>query len=102
MALNIKNEETHRLAQVLAEETGETLTEAVTVAVRERLESLHRRHRRHEVVRSVQEIQEFVLRIPDRDRRSAEETSGTTNTGFRSKVQGYRHVGAPGNSFIGA
>jgi antitoxin VapB len=82
MALNIKNEETHRLAQVLAEETGETLTEAVTVAVRERLESLHRRHRRHEVVRSVQEIQEFVLRIPDRDRRSAEEILGYDEYGL--------------------
>ena len=38
MALNIKNEETYRLARELAELTGETMTEAVTVALRERLE----------------------------------------------------------------
>ena len=38
MALNIKNEETSRLARELAELTGETMTEAVTVALRERLE----------------------------------------------------------------
>ncbi|MGB8261026.1 MAG: type II toxin-antitoxin system VapB family antitoxin [Terracidiphilus sp.] len=38
MSLNIKNEETHRLARELAQRTGETLTMAVTIAVRERLE----------------------------------------------------------------
>ena len=38
MALNIKNEETCRLARELADLTGETMTEAVTVALRERLE----------------------------------------------------------------
>ena len=37
MSLNIKNEETHRLAQELAAVTGESLTAAVTEAVRERL-----------------------------------------------------------------
>lgn len=37
MSLNIKSEETHRLARELAELTGENLTMAVTVAVRERL-----------------------------------------------------------------
>lgn len=38
MSLNIKNEEAHRLAQELAAMTGESLTAAVTEAVRERLE----------------------------------------------------------------
>ena len=37
MSLNIKNEETHRLAQELAAITGESMTVAVTEAVRERL-----------------------------------------------------------------
>ena len=40
MSLNLKNQETHRLAQELAEKTGESLTTAVTVALRERLERL--------------------------------------------------------------
>ena len=40
MSLNIKNPETHRLARDLALLTGETVTEAVTVAVRERLERI--------------------------------------------------------------
>jgi antitoxin VapB len=37
MSLNIKNEETHKLASQLAKITGESLTEAVSKAVRERL-----------------------------------------------------------------
>jgi antitoxin VapB len=37
MSLNIKNEEAHRLAQELADLTGESMTTAVTEAVRERL-----------------------------------------------------------------
>jgi antitoxin VapB len=38
MGLNIKNQETYRLIQDLADLTGETMTTAVTKAVRERLE----------------------------------------------------------------
>jgi antitoxin VapB len=42
MGLNIKNEQTHRLAEELSRLTGESLTAAVTVAVRERLERIRR------------------------------------------------------------
>lgn len=38
MGLNLKNEEAHKLAQELAALTGESMTVAVTVAVRERLD----------------------------------------------------------------
>ena len=38
MSMNIKNPETHRLARELAELTGESLSQAVDVAVRERRE----------------------------------------------------------------
>jgi antitoxin VapB len=40
MALNIKNDETHKLAQKLAKLTGESMTAAITEALRERLERL--------------------------------------------------------------
>ena len=46
MSMNIKNEETHRLARELAELTGESVTEAVTIAVRERLDRLESRRRK--------------------------------------------------------
>ncbi|MGH9571673.1 MAG: type II toxin-antitoxin system VapB family antitoxin [Candidatus Angelobacter sp.] len=42
MALNIKNKDVHRLAQQLARLTGENMTEAVTTAVRERLDRVRR------------------------------------------------------------
>jgi antitoxin VapB len=45
MSLNLKNPETHRLAQKLAGMTGESLTAAVTVALRERLERLQQSKR---------------------------------------------------------
>jgi len=38
MSLNIKDEETHRLARELAKITGESMTLAVNEAIRERLE----------------------------------------------------------------
>jgi antitoxin VapB len=42
MGLNIKNDEAHRLAEELARLTGESMTAAVTIAVRERLERIRR------------------------------------------------------------
>jgi antitoxin VapB len=46
MALNIKSEETHRLARELAALTGESMSAAVTIALQERLDRL--RHQRNE------------------------------------------------------
>jgi len=42
MRLSIKDEETQRLARELAERTGETITFAVTTAIRERLDRIRR------------------------------------------------------------
>jgi antitoxin VapB len=42
MAINIKNEETQKLAHELANLTGESMTSAVTEAVRERLDRVRR------------------------------------------------------------
>jgi antitoxin VapB len=41
--LNVKDPEAHRLAQAIAQATGETITHAVTEALRERYERLQRR-----------------------------------------------------------
>jgi antitoxin VapB len=43
VSLNIKNDEAERLARELAAVTGESLTRAVTVAIRERLDRLQHR-----------------------------------------------------------
>jgi len=73
MPLNIKDETADRLTRELAEETGESITTAVTVAVRERLERLRgavpRERRRHELA----EIARRSAARPVRDPRTAEE-----------------------------
>ena len=53
MSLNIKNEETCRLASELARLTGESMTGAITVAVKERLE---REKRERSVEAKVKEL----------------------------------------------
>jgi len=45
MSLHLKDPETHKLAQALAKETGETIAHAVTEALRERLDRVRRRRK---------------------------------------------------------
>ena len=59
MSLNIKNDETCRLARELAQLTGESMTGAITVALRERLE-----REKHE--RSVEERVKKIRAIAER------------------------------------
>ena len=59
MSLNIKNEETCRLAGDLARLTGETMTGAITVALRERLQ---RENRKRNVEVRVQELRAIAER----------------------------------------
>jgi antitoxin VapB len=84
MALNIKDESADRLVRELAAETGESLTTAVTVAVRERLERLRgavpRERRRDELMR----IARRSARRPVRDHRTAEEILGYGPDGLPS------------------
>ena len=54
MALSIRNPETDKLVRELAKETGEDLTDAVTVAVRERL--IRVRRKRGDVVEALRRI----------------------------------------------
>ncbi|MDX6690939.1 MAG: antitoxin VapB [Solirubrobacteraceae bacterium] len=84
MALNIKDDGADRLARELAAETGETITTAVTVAVRERLERLRGAVPRE---RRGQELTRIATRSATRrvmDRRSAEEILGYGPDGLPS------------------
>ena len=45
MSLSIKDPEAHKLARTLAKETGESMTRAVTEALRERLQRVQRQRR---------------------------------------------------------
>jgi antitoxin VapB len=46
MSLSIKNEKTHQMARELARLTGESITVAVSVAIRERLERVRENTRK--------------------------------------------------------
>ncbi len=56
MGLNIKNDETCRLADELARLTGETMTGAITVALRERLEREKRERSAEALARELRAI----------------------------------------------
>jgi antitoxin VapB len=58
-SLNVKDPEAHRLAQAIAEATGETMTRAVTEALRERYERLQRQRDKA----SVQELLAIAQRV---------------------------------------
>ena len=58
MSLNIKNEETCRLATELARLTGDTKTGAITVALRERLERERKRRDADALMRELRAIGE--------------------------------------------
>ena len=82
MALNIKNAEADRLAPELARETGETITAAVTAALRDRLAAVRRKGDRTNLRAAVAEIQAFVASLPDRDRRHPEAILGYDEFGL--------------------
>jgi antitoxin VapB len=73
MALSIKHDEADRLARALARETGESLTEAVVTALRERLNRLRRPQRVKRLRAEIRAIQQRVGALPVLDARSADE-----------------------------
>jgi antitoxin VapB len=81
MALSIKTDEADQLARELAAETHESLTEAVTVALRERLERVRGQQRADLVYRLKQLAVEYTS-LPVVDRRSAEMLIGYDDSGL--------------------
>ena len=73
MALNIRNPETEQLAETLAKLTGETKTQAVTQALRERLDTMRRRRSGRNLVDELDEIASHCASLPVRDKREADE-----------------------------
>jgi antitoxin VapB len=73
MSLNIKSPEAHSLAAELARLTGESMTKAVTEAIRERLERERRTRDEDKLLTKLMEIAEQCAAYPRRDHRSLEE-----------------------------
>lgn len=82
MSLNIKNPEAHRLATQLAALTGESKTQAVVEALRQRLEREKQRRGRAGVAERLMAIGRRCAARPVRDPRSAEEILGYDEHGL--------------------
>ncbi len=75
MSLNIKDQRTHELVRHLAEATGETLTEAVRIAVQERLRQVQARRSGNgrELSKRLDEIAQHCAALPVRRTHSEDE-----------------------------
>jgi antitoxin VapB len=79
MAPNSRHEEADRLARELADLTGESLTQAVVKALRERLD---RERARRNLVRRVKGLADEVSSYPVLDARTAEQIVGYDEAGL--------------------
>jgi len=82
MALNIRNAEAERLASDLARLTGETKTEAVTRALRDRLARLARERSNQSLADELDAIGDHCSSLPLLDDRSEEEILGIGENGI--------------------
>jgi antitoxin VapB len=82
MALNLRNPEAERLATELARHTGESKTEAVTKALRDRLARVRRERTKRSLVDELEEIAEHCANLPVLDARTAEEILGYNEIGL--------------------
>ncbi len=82
MALNIRNPEAERLAAALAKLSGETKTEAVTRALRDRLARLRRERIGRRLADDLDDIARHCARLPVRDRRTPDEILGYDERGL--------------------
>lgn len=64
MGMNIKSDEAHTLAKKIAGHTGESLTSAVVVALKERLERLERERNVQEKIRRIDAILAKLPPVP--------------------------------------
>ena len=83
MPLSIKDPDADRLARALAQRTGETLTEAVITALRERSERELRKDQTIEgLVEDVMEIGRHCASLPLLDHRRPDEILGYDESGL--------------------
>lgn len=82
MPLSIKNETTERLARQVADETGESITEAIQRSLEERWERLKARRRNRILSRQIEDILQRVDVMPTLDDRSADEILGYDDHGL--------------------
>ena len=74
MALSIQNSKTEKLAREVAAQSGETITQAITRALEERLERMRgRRSAADDIAAEILKISRRCSQLPDRDARMPDE-----------------------------
>lgn len=82
MALNLRNAETERLATELARLTGQTKTQAVTDAIRDRLDRLRDERSGRSRRERLLDLARRCARLPELDPRSPDEIIGYDENGL--------------------
>lgn len=82
MALSIKHPEADKLARQLAEVTGESLTDAIIQALRERLRREQGKIRPTRLRDEIRAIRQRCAALPVRDHRSPDEILGYDEKGL--------------------
>jgi antitoxin VapB len=82
MALSIKNDSTERLARQIASETGESHTQAIHEALRERWERLRAGRRSRVLTSQLEDVLRRVDALPTLDSRPEDEILGYDEHGM--------------------
>lgn len=82
MALSIKNSDVDQMARELSELTGESLTEVIHNALKERLEREKGRSKSKTLEEDIKRIQKRIAKIQRLDDRSDEEIIGYNQEGY--------------------
>jgi antitoxin VapB len=82
MALNIRNQEADRLATELAKRTGESKTDAVIKALRDRLERVRRQRPKRRLADELNDIARRCADLPVIDPRPADAILGYDQNGL--------------------
>ena len=82
MALNIRNPETEKLAESLAKLTGESKTEAVKIALRDRLQRVLRKRSGRRLADELDQLALHCANLPVLDNRSVEDILSYDDNGL--------------------
>jgi len=81
MALHIQDPETDKLARELSAVTGETITQAVNTALRDRLKAIASPANEEEYIARIEKISNWLTSLPVLDSRTPDEILGYNEQG---------------------
>ncbi len=84
MPISIRNEKAESLAREVAQETGESITQAITMALEERLARVRGSRTARSLVAEIMEISRRCSSLPTLDSRTDEEILGYGGNGTPS------------------